>query len=103
LQGRPIWAWATGFLSLFGVQLGYNIVVGLAATVLVNSGAELASDVAFLFLISIFAPGLALLIAAGGGGIALYSGIASNAKQLVDVLSNAIGAAASLAMNKGFK
>ncbi|MEG3838698.1 hypothetical protein [Microcoleus sp. herbarium14] len=102
LQGRPIWAWATGFLSLFGVQLGYNIVVGLAATVLVNSGAELASDVAFLFFISIFAPGLALLIA-GGGGIALYNGIASNAKQLVDVLSNAIGAAANLAMNKGFK
>jgi hypothetical protein len=102
LQGRPIWAWATGFLSLFGVQLGYNIIVGLAAVVLVNSGAELASDVAFLFFISIFAPGLALLIA-GGGGIALYNGIAGNAKQLVDVFSNAIGAATTLAINKGFR
>jgi hypothetical protein len=102
LQGRPIWAWATGFLSLFGVQLGYNIIVGLAAVVLVNSGAELASDVAFLFFISIFAPGLALLIA-GGGGIALYNGIAGNAKQLVDVLSNAIAAATTLAIHKGLR
>ncbi|MFB2895099.1 hypothetical protein ACE1CI_19505 [Aerosakkonemataceae cyanobacterium BLCC-F50] len=102
LQGRPIWAWATGFLSLFGTQLGYNIIVGIAAVVLVNSGAELASDVAFLFFISIFAPGLALLIA-GGGGIALYNGIAGNAKQIIDVFSNAIGAATTLAIHKGFR
>ncbi|MGA9379593.1 MAG: hypothetical protein WBV73_12565 [Phormidium sp.] len=102
LQGRPIWAWTTGFLSLFGTQLGYNIIVGIAAVVLVNSGAELASDVAFLFFISIFAPGLALLIA-GGGGIALYNGIAGNAKQIIDVFSNAIGAATTLAIHKRFR
>lgn len=102
LQGRPIWAWVTGFLSLFGVQLGYNIIVGLAAVVLVNSGAELASDVAFLFFISIFAPALALLIA-GGGGIALYNGIAGHAKQLVDLFSNALGATTNLIIYKGFR
>lgn len=95
LQGRPIWAWTTGFLSLFGIQLGYNIIVGLAAVVLVNSGAELASDVAFLFFLSIFAPILAVLIA-GGGGIALYNGISSNIKQLIDVFSNAIGSFTTL-------
>ncbi len=97
LQGRPIWAWATGFLSLFGIQLGYNIVVGLAAVVLVKSGAELVSDVAFLCFLSIFAPLLAVLIA-GGGGIALYNGISSNVKTLTDLISNAIGAATSLAI-----
>jgi hypothetical protein len=97
LQGRPIWAWLTGFISLFGVQLGYNIIVGLAAVVLVKSGAELASDVAFLFFLSIFAPALAILIA-GGGGIAIYNGISSNVKSLVDILSSAIGTATSIAL-----
>ena len=30
LQGRPIFTWLIGMISLFGVQLGYNIIVGLA-------------------------------------------------------------------------
>jgi hypothetical protein len=64
-------------------------VVGLTAVVLVKSGAELVSDVAFLFFLSIFAPGLAVLVA-GGGGFALYNGISSNVKSLIDIFSNAI-------------
>jgi hypothetical protein len=83
LGSKPIWAWASGFISLFGVQLGYNIVVGLAATVIVSAGAQSASDLAFLAFISIFAPALALLIA-GGGGIALYTGINSRVPALVN-------------------
>ncbi|MCW5318709.1 hypothetical protein PQG02_32745 (plasmid) [Nostoc sp. UHCC 0926] len=97
LQGRPIWAWLTGFISLFGVQLGYNILVGLAAVVLVKSGAELASDVAFLCFLSIFAPVLAVLIA-GGGGMAIYNGISANVKGLIDIFSSAIGTATSIAL-----
>jgi hypothetical protein len=97
LQGRPIWAWLTGFITLFGIQLGYNIVVGLTAVVLVKSGAELVSDVAFLFFLSIFAPGLAVLVA-GGGGFALYNGISSNVKSLIDIFSNAIGTVTSIAL-----
>jgi hypothetical protein len=97
LQGRPIWAWLTGFITLFGIQLGYNIVVGLTAVVLVKSGAALVSDVAFLFFLSIFAPGLAILVA-GGGGVALYNGISSNVKSLIDVFSNAIGTVTSIAL-----
>jgi len=92
LQGRPIWAWLSGFISLFGLQLGYNIIIGLSAAILVNSGAELASDIAFLFFISVFAPILASLIA-GGGGIALYNGIANNVKAIVDIMGNAIATA----------
>lgn len=97
LQGRPIWAWLTGFLTLFGIQLGYNIVVGLTAVVLVKSGAALISDVAFLFFLSIFAPALSVLVA-GGGGYALYNGISSNVKSLTDMLSNAIGTVTSIAL-----
>jgi hypothetical protein len=90
LQGKPIWAWLVGFMSLFGVQLGYNIVVGLVAVVIVNSNAELVTDIAFLFFLAVFAPVLAVLIARGGG-TALYNAIANNTKQLTDILSNAIG------------
>jgi hypothetical protein len=97
LQGRPIWAWLTGFITLFGVQLGYNIVVGLTAVVLVKSGAELVSDVAFLFFLSIFAPGLSVLVA-GGGGFALYNGVSSNVKGLIDMFSSAIGTVTSIAL-----
>jgi hypothetical protein len=99
LQGRPIWAWLTGFITLFGIQLGYNILTGLTAVVLVKSGAALVSDVAFLFFLSIFAPALAVVIA-GGGGLALYNSISSNIKSLIDVLSNVIGTATSIALTR---
>jgi hypothetical protein len=90
LQGKPIWAWLIGFMSLFGVQLGYNIVVGLVAVVIVKSDAELVTDIAFLFFLAVFSPVLAVLIAKGGG-TALYSAIANSTKQLTDIASNAIG------------
>ncbi len=82
-QGRPIIAWLIGFITLFGVQVGYNIVVGLVATRVVESGAELASDLGFSMLLAIGAPALALLIS-GGGGIAVYRGLSSTVKQIVD-------------------
>ncbi len=94
LQGRPIFTWLIGMISLFGVQLGYNIIVGLAAIVIVKSNAELASDISFLFFISIFAPVLAVLISSGGG-IALYNGISSRVQQLTNIFSNAIAAVAT--------
>ncbi|RAM49237.1 MAG: hypothetical protein C6Y22_23055 [Hapalosiphonaceae cyanobacterium JJU2] len=94
LGSKPIWAWASGFIALFGVQLGYNIVVGLAATVIVAAGAQSASDLAFLAFISIFAPALALLIA-GGGGLALYTGINSRVAALVNVAFDGVVAIAT--------
>jgi len=94
LQGRPIFAWLIGMISLFGVQLGYNIIVGISAIVIVKSNAELASDIAFLFFLAIFAPGLAVLISSGGG-IALYNGISSRTQQLANILSNAIASIAT--------
>jgi hypothetical protein len=93
LGSKPIWAWASGFISLFGVQLGYNIVVGLAATVIVSAGAQSASDLAFLAFISIFAPALALLIA-GGGGVALYTGINNRVPALLNAAFDGVIAVA---------
>lgn len=90
---KSIWAWATGFLSLFGIQLGYNIVVGLVATVIVAAGVQSVTDLAFVTFISIFAPMLAVAIA-GGGGIALYSAINRGVTTTVSTVVSAGGAIA---------
>jgi hypothetical protein len=84
-QGRPILAWLVGFISLFGVQLGYNIVVGLVASRIVESGGELATDVGFAMLLSFGAPAISLLISTGGG-VAVYRGLSSNLQQMTDFL-----------------
>lgn len=89
LQGRPIVAWLISFCSLLAMQLGYNIVVGLAAIVIVHSHGELATDIAFLFFLALFAPILAVLISSGGG-IAIYQGITQNLKRSVDLLSSGL-------------
>ena len=81
-------------VQLVVVQLWFLVI---AAVVLVKSGAELASDVAFLCFLSIFAPVLAVLIA-GGGGMAIYNGISANVKGLIDIFSSAIGTATSIAL-----
>ena len=80
LGSRALWAWGSGFLGLFAIQLGYNIIVGLAATVVVSSGGEIMNDFGFLVLISIFAPLLATLLG-GGGGVALYQGFSRSGSQ----------------------
>jgi hypothetical protein len=71
LQGRPIVTWLIGYVSLFGVQLGYNIIVGLTAAVINQAGAVTASDIGFLLFLALFAPLLATAIAGGGGQIDL--------------------------------
>ena len=91
LQGRPIVSWLIGFISLFGVQLGYNIIVGLVATVISQAGAITASDLGFMLFLAIFAPLLATLIA-GGGGIALYQGVQGAASTLLQVSTSVIKA-----------
>ncbi len=94
LQGRPIIVWLVGYLSLIGLQLGYNILVGLVASVVLRSQLEAISDVAFLFFLSIFAPGLSGRVAVGAGK-AIYSAIVSNTKALAEAISAGISTLAS--------
>ena len=63
--GKPIFAWLTGLLSLGFAQISYNIIVGLAAVVILNS--QIYDTNGFLVLIALLAPALALALAAGGG------------------------------------
>ena len=75
--------WLTNYLSLFFVQLGYVAIVGFIASVISlaeQAGQAIGSiitDLAFLFFVAIFAPGLAIAIATGGG-ILLYLQIQTN-------------------------
>lgn len=88
LGSRALWAWGSGFLGLFATQLGYNILVGMAATVVVTTGGQTWNDLGFLTIISIFAPGLAVLLG-GGGGVALYQGLNSNLSKVAQLAMNA--------------
>lgn len=92
LGKRPIWAWASTFLGVFSAQMGYTIIIGVAATVLVKAGAQSISDLAFLAFICIFAPMLAILIG-GGGGMALFNGISSATTNLASGAIAPAGAA----------
>jgi hypothetical protein len=89
LQGRPLWSWLVGFFSLGMAKFSYNVIVGLAATVVVAADAQTSSDFGFLLLISILAPVLALAIA-GGAGMAVFRGVSGGVTRLIAVGTSAI-------------
>jgi nitrate reductase NapE component len=65
-------------------KFSYNVIVGLAATVVVAADAQTSSDVGFLLLLSILAPILALALA-GGGGMAVFRGVSGGVTRIVSV------------------
>ncbi|MBN8563513.1 MAG: hypothetical protein J0L70_23525 [Leptolyngbya sp. UWPOB_LEPTO1] len=81
---RPIWAWLIGFFSLGLAKFSYNVIVGLAATVVVAAQAQTSSEIGFLLVISILAPILALAIASGGG-MAVFRGISGGITRIISV------------------
>ncbi len=89
LAGKPILAWFSGFISLIGVQLGYNIIIGIGATVMVEADAELASDLSFLLFLSIFSPILSVLIA-GMGGTALFQSMSRNSAAMASKVGGTV-------------
>lgn len=110
LAGKPIFAWGSAMLGLFAVQMGYNITVGLVATVLINAteqtnGFDSFQDLAFATFLAIFSPWLAVTIGKGGG-IALFQGIQQRAVGIIRGAADAVGAAAlvgaKFAIKSGF-
>jgi hypothetical protein len=89
MQGRPLWAWLTGFFSLGMAKFSYSVIVGLAATVVVTAEVQTQSDFGFLLLISILAPGLALAIA-GGAGMAVFRGISGGVTRIISIGSSTL-------------
>ena len=71
---RFLVVWLTSYVAIAGVQICYTIIIGLAASAIVLSGAQLFSDIAFLVLTAFFGPGLAYTLSKGGG-VSIYQGI----------------------------
>jgi hypothetical protein len=84
LQGRPLWAWLIGFFSLGMAKFSYNIIIGLAATVVVSAEAQSQSDFGFLLLIGVLSPILALAIA-GGAGMTVFRGVSGGVTRIISV------------------
>lgn len=89
LQGRPLWAWLTGFFSLGMAKFSYSVIVGLAATVVVAADAQTLNDFGFLLLISVLAPALALAIA-GGAGMAVFRSVSGGATRIIALGSSTL-------------
>ena len=84
LQGRPLWAWLIGFFSLGMAKFSYNVMVGLAATVVVAADAQSSSDIGFLLLISVLSPVLALALA-GGGGMTVFRAVSGGVTRMIAI------------------
>ncbi|MGF1498510.1 MAG: hypothetical protein ACFB8W_17055 [Elainellaceae cyanobacterium] len=84
LHARPLWAWLTGFFSLGIAKFSYNVIVGLAATVLVAAEVQDQGDFGFLLLIGVLAPVLALTLA-GGAGMAVFRGVSGGVTRIISL------------------
>lgn len=84
MQARPLWAWLIGFFSLGMAKFSYNVIVGLAATVVVAAEAQDGGDFGFLLLISVLAPILALALASGAG-MAVFRGVSGGITRIIAV------------------
>ena len=100
--GPTIFKWLSGYISLLLMPLGYVIIVGFTANVLVlteKAGQPLGSsfiDVAFLLFISFFAPLIAVRISKGiGDGV--YEGISRGVKLTSEAGMAAISSGSSMA------
>lgn len=100
-QGRLILAWLVGFISLFGVQFGYNLVVGLVANRIGQTAVSTINDIGFALLLAIGAPILAGLVAQGGG-VAVYSGLQGTVTRINGALAGtvALGARSAFALSR---
>jgi hypothetical protein len=100
VAGRPIWAWASGFIGLMGLQISYNLLVGIVAVVLVNTqgGAlEVSQNLGFLMFIAIFAPALTTAIASFSA-TNLFTAISRRANGVASTLTGGIATVTKFAV-----
>ena len=96
-SSKPLFAWLSGLFSLFMAKLGFNIIAGMGATVVLTS-TDVVSPLVLQIVLAIFAPALALIVGSGSGiGMFVafsYIGtrIVSNAPQMAGFIgSKALG------------
>lgn len=99
-SGRLIIGWGSSMIALFGIQMGYNIFVGIIAVVLVSTTgefAEVVSDLGFLLIAAIFAPAIAYRLGKGGG-VALFETASRKAAQTTTVATSAASTLTNLVL-----
>ncbi|MHC5722960.1 MAG: hypothetical protein ACYTXY_02190, partial [Nostoc sp.] len=80
IGAKPIFAWLSGWLALTLILMSYSIIVGVAASSIVNSPSN--NPLLLQLIEAIFSPILAIAIGTGGG-MALFSGFTSAARFVV--------------------
>lgn len=63
---KPLFAWLSGMFSLFMAKLGFNIIAGIGATLVLTS-TDVVSPLVLQIVLAIFAPALALIVGSGSG------------------------------------
>jgi hypothetical protein len=89
LPTRPLVAWITGFISLIGIQLCYNVIVGIVALVIVKTDGSFSGDLGFTLMLAIFAPAVSVALAAGGGN-AIYESVNSAASKIANTVTTVV-------------
>jgi hypothetical protein len=94
IAGRMIFAWLAGFIGIMAYQLGYNLLIGLLAFMIVNmeGAAETTSGIGFLLFAATGAPWIAFEIGRGGG-TALYQGLSRRAAAIGEGITSALSLA----------
>jgi hypothetical protein len=69
---KPVFMWLSAFFGMFLIKIGYNVMIGLASTILVNS--EAGDPTWVPIFIAFIAPFLSLTIG-GGLGVLLFRGL----------------------------
>lgn len=95
---KAMFAWLVGFFSIGMVKLSFNIIVGLVATLTLNSGPT--DPLIFALVVGLLSPILSLVIAAGGG-MAVFTQINSLATGAAGAAAGAAGGAIGGAIGRG--
>ncbi|GEM_PF-1793026 len=77
IGAKPIYAWLSGWLALGLILVSYSIIVGIAASSVVNASST--NPLFFQLIEAIFSPILAVVLGAAGGA-ALFTGFVSSAR-----------------------
>lgn len=65
-SSKPLFAWLSGMFSLFMAKLGFNIIAGIGATLVLTS-TDVVTPLVLQIVLAIFAPALALIVGSGSG------------------------------------
>ncbi len=95
LGAKPIYAWLTGFISLGMCKIALNVITGLVATAISESGPASTDTLVTAIVIGLLSPILALALASGGGKAVFDGLLAAGASVAATGINIGVGALGS--------